>query len=166
MNRKNYKHGNYVDAEPNPHVDIKKYVTKDGKDDGKRYRVPDSEMKVSKKKRKGLGLMGGPSPAKMARPGLGGQQARKKQDKKKTGGLGLLGGSRKKEPEVMMLKMVEEGPANKHKSMKFQKMKKTTNSEGNIEFVELKAKGGRAGYKHGGAAKRGLGRAFMKGGKV
>ena len=26
--------------------------------------------------------------------------------------------------------------------------------------------GGRAGYKHGGAAKRGLGRAFMKGGKV
>ena len=75
-------------------------------------------------------------------------------------GLGLLGKAQKKkekEPEVMMLKMVEEGPANKHKSMKLQKMKKTTNSEGNIEFVELKAKGGRAGYKHGGAAKRGHG---------
>ena len=82
------------------------------------------------------------------------QEARKKQDKKKTGGLGLLGGSKKKEPEVMMLKMVEEGPANKHKSMKFQKMKKTTNSDGNIEFVELKAKGGRAGYKYGKSVKK------------
>ena len=51
MNRKNYKHGNFVDAEPNPHVDIKKYKTKDGKDDGKRYKVKDSEMKVSKKKK-------------------------------------------------------------------------------------------------------------------
>ena len=89
MNRKNYKHGNYVDAEPNPHVDIKKYKTKDGKDDGKRYRVPDSEMKVSKKKRKGLGLMGA-----AASP---------------------------------------------------------------VKKVESKAKGGRAGYKHGGAAKRGHG---------
>ena len=86
-------------------------------------------------------------------------------------GLGPLGGAtnpsqsqkikikkfKKKDPEVMMIKMVEEGPANKHKSMKFQKMKKTTNKDGNIEFVELKAKGGRAGYKHGGAAKRGQG---------
>ena len=89
MNRKNYKHGNYVDAEPNPHVDIKKYKSKNGKDDGKRYRVPDSEMKVSKKKRKGLGLMGAAA-----------------------------------------------SPAKK---------------------VESKAKGGRAGYKHGGAAKRGHG---------
>ena len=88
MNRKNYKHGSYVDAEPNPHVDIEKYKTKDGKDDGKRYKVPGSEMKVSKKKRKGLGLLGGPSSAKK---------------------------------------------------------------------VESKAKGGRAGYKHGGAAKRGHG---------
>ena len=91
---------------------------------------------------------------KMARPGVAEQEARKKQDKKKTGGLGLLGGSKKKEPEVMMLKMVEEGPANKHKSMKFQKMKKTTNSDGNIEFVELKAKGGRAGYKYGKSVKK------------
>jgi len=64
MNRKNYKHGNFVDAEPNPHVDIKKYKTKDGKDDGKRYKVKDSEMKVSKKKKsRELGSLGGPSPA-------------------------------------------------------------------------------------------------------
>ena len=80
MNRKNYKHGNYVDAEPNPHVDIKKYVTKDGKDDGKRYRVSDSEMKVSKKKRKGLGLLGGPSPTK------------KIESKAKGGRMGYKGG--------------------------------------------------------------------------
>ena len=94
------------------------------------------------------------------------QEDRKKQDKRQPGPMGGLRGKgnlgkaqkkKEKEPEVMMLKMVEEGPANKHKSMKFQKMKKTTNSDGNIEFVELKAKGGRAGYKHGGAAKRGHG---------
>ena len=66
--RAGYKHGKYVTAEPNPHVDIKKYVTKDGKDDGKRYRVPDSEMKVSKKKLKGLGSLGGPSPAGRSSP--------------------------------------------------------------------------------------------------
>ena len=99
---------------------------------------------------------------KMARPGLAEQEARKKQDKKKTGGLGRLGGSRKKEPEVMMLKMVEEGPANKHKSMKFQKMKKTTNSDGNIDFVELKAKGGRAGYSVGGKAIKGVSKILIK----
>ena len=51
MKRQNYKHGKYVMAEPNPHVDIQKYETKDGKDDGKRYKVPNSEMKVSKKNR-------------------------------------------------------------------------------------------------------------------
>ena len=72
-------------------------------------------------------------------------------------GLGLLGKAQKKkekEPEVMMLKMVEEGPANKHKSVKMKKGKMFTDSDGNVEF---KAKGGRAGYKHGGAAKRGHG---------
>ena len=96
---------------------------------------------------------------KMARPGLDEQEDRKKQDKKKQGpmsGLGNLSGKKKKDPEVMMLKMVEEGPANKHKSMKMEKMKKITNSDGNIEFVELKAKGGRAGYKYGGAAIKGV----------
>ena len=97
---------------------------------------------------------------KMARPGVAEQEARQKKDKKKLGpigGLGNLGKAQKKkekEPEVMMLKMVEEGPANKHKSMKFQKMKKTTNSDGNIEFVELKAKGGRMGYKGGKSVKK------------
>ena len=75
---------------------------------------------------------------------------------KKTGrkALNPSQGSKKKEPEIMMIKMVEEGPANKHKSMKFEKMKKTTNSDGNIEFVELKAKGGRAGYKGGKSVKK------------
>ena len=66
MNRKNYKHGSYVDAEPNPHVDIKKYKTKDGKDDGERYRVENSEMKVSKKKmgRPSMGRLSLPMPSK------------------------------------------------------------------------------------------------------
>ena len=50
--------------------------------------------------------------------------------------------------------MIEDGPANKHKRTEFEKGKKITDSDGNVEF---KAKGGRAGYKHGGAAKRGHG---------
>jgi hypothetical protein len=54
MKRQNYKHGKYVMAEPNPHVDIQKYETKDKKDDGKRYKVTDSEMKVSKKNQQKL----------------------------------------------------------------------------------------------------------------
>ena len=67
-----------------------------------------------------------------------------------------MGGKKRKpkEQEIMMLKIIEEGPANKHKSLKMQKGKKITDSDGNVEF---KAKGGRAGYKHGGAAKRGHG---------
>jgi hypothetical protein len=66
-----YKHGSYVYAEPNPNVDILKYKTKDGKDDGKRYRVEDSEMKVSKKKPMGRPSL--PMPAKKNKPGgLGG----------------------------------------------------------------------------------------------
>ena len=81
MDRKNYKHGNYVDAEPNPHVDIKKYKTKDGKDDGKRYKVKDSEMKVSKKKRKGQGPLGA-----LATP------AKKVESKAKGGRMGYKGG--------------------------------------------------------------------------
>ena len=45
--RKGYKHGKYVMAEPNPHVDLLKYKTKSkkkDKDDDKRYRVKNSEM--------------------------------------------------------------------------------------------------------------------------
>ena len=97
---------------------------------------------------------------KMGRPGLSEQEDRKKQGP--MGGLGSLPGKKKKEPEVMMIKMVEEGPANKHKSMKFQKMKKTTNSDGNIEFVDLKAKGGRAGYSVGGKAIKGVSKILLK----
>ena len=40
------------------------------------------------------------------------------------------------------------------------KAKKMTKTEGSF------SKGGRAGYKGGGMSQRGLGRAFMKGGKV
>ena len=105
MNRKNYKHGNFVDAEPNPHVDIKKYKTKDGKDDGKRYKVKDSEMKVSKKRKRGLGSLAGPSPAKKD----------------------------SSQPIVIDL-----------------------SKDGVFKIVESKAKGGRAGYKYGGAAIKGV----------
>ena len=49
------------------------------------------------------------------------QQGRQKKSGPKAG-LGLLGGSKKKEPEVMIMQMVEEGPANKHKSLKLKKM--------------------------------------------
>ena len=96
MNRKNYKHGNYVDAEPNPHVDIKKYVTKDGKDDGKRYKVKDSEMKVLKKKRRGLGLLGKPSPTKKIESKAKGGRAGYKYGKsvKKKGGCAIKGKSK------------------------------------------------------------------------
>ena len=96
MNRKNYKHGNYVDAEPNPHVDIKKYKTKDGKDDGKRYKVKDSEMKVSKKKLRGLGLLGGTSPAKKVESKAKGGRAGYKVGKsvKKKGGAAIKGRSK------------------------------------------------------------------------
>ena len=62
--RKPYKHGNYVSAGPNPHVDIEKYITKDGKDDGKRYRIKDSEMKVSNKKPMGISGLSIPSKQK------------------------------------------------------------------------------------------------------
>ena len=115
MNRKNYKHGSYVDAEPNPHVDIEKYKTKDGKDDGKRYKVPGSEMKVSKKKRKGQGLLNAAD------------SSRALPDKKD-----------RSKPIIIDLSKAKDGSSI-------------------FKIVESKAKGGRAGYKHGGAAKRGHG---------
>ena len=55
------------------------------------------------------------------------------------------------------------------------KFKKLSDSFGSSEMISSanretgrteKAKGGRAGYKGGGMSQRGLGRAFMKGGKV
>tara|TARA_R110000782_G_scaffold126612_1_gene218217 strand:- start:78 stop:536 length:459 start_codon:yes stop_codon:yes gene_type:complete len=58
---------------------------------------------------------------------------------------------RLKEKDIIILKMVEEGPTNKHKSFKMQKGKKITDSDGNVEF---KAKGGRAGYKSGKSVKK------------
>ena len=80
---------------------------------------------------------------------------------KRTGKQNPSQGFKKKEPEIMMLKIIE---GRQHPdSMKMEKMKKTTNSDGNIEFVELKAKGGRAGLKNGSKCKiatKGKGRAY------
>ena len=89
--------------------------------------------------------------------GLSEQQDRKKQDRKKQGpmgGLGNLPRKKKKEPEVIIMQMVD---GRQHPdSIKLKKMKKIENDKGNIDFVDLKAKGGRAGYKYGGAAIRGV----------
>ena len=84
---------------------------------------------------------------------------------KKSGrpGLGLLGKKlpKEKEAEVMIMQMIE---GRQHPdSIKLKKMKKFTNSDGNIEF---KAKGGRAGYKDGSKgcklATKGKGNAYGK----
>ena len=65
-----------------------------------------------------------------------------------------------KEPEITMLKVIE---GRQHPdSIKLKKMKKKTNKDGNIEFVELKAKGGRAGYSVGGKAIRGVSKILLK----
>ena len=53
---------------------------------------------------------------------------------------------------------IKEGKKAKYRKMGFGKMM----NSGEIKF----SKGGRAGYKGGGMSQRGLGRAFMKGGKV
>jgi hypothetical protein len=46
--------------------------------------------------------------------------------------------AKSKEPEVLIMKMTEEGPAKKHKGIKLEKMKKKTDSEGNIQFTKIK----------------------------
>ena len=64
------------------------------------------------------------------------------------------------EPKVTMLKLIE---GRQHPdSIKLKKMKKKKNKNGNIEFVELKAKGGRAGYSVGGKAIRGVSKILLK----
>ena len=85
MKRQNYKHGKYVMAEPNPHVDIQKYETKDKKDDGKRYKVTDSEMKVSKKNQQKLNP--GPKAARQ-KQARGGSVKKKKSSGKAIRGKG------------------------------------------------------------------------------
>jgi len=90
------------------------------------------------------------------------QQVRNKQSKPKAG-LGLLGSSKKKEPkekEVLIMQMVD---GRQHPdSIKLKKMKKTENNKGNIEFIDLKAKGGRAGYSVGGKAIKGVSKILLK----
>ena len=83
----------------------------------------------------------------------------KKQSGPRTG-LGSLGAAKKKEPEVMIMQMVD---GRQHPdSIKLKKMKKIENDKGNIEFVDLKAKGGRAGYSVGGKAVRGVSKILLK----
>ena len=85
------------------------------------------------------------------------QQDRKKQSR--SVGLGLLGGSKKKpkEMDTYVMQLVEEGPANKHKNIQMKKVKKSTDSSGNIEFTNF-SKGGRAKKKKSsGKAIRGKG---------
>ena len=76
------------------------------------------------------------------------------------GGLGKSGKKLPKEKEVMIMQMIDGG---QHPdSIKLKKIKKFTNSDGNIEF---KAKGGRVGYKMGSKCKlatKGKGRAYGK----
>ena len=88
---------------------------------------------------------------KMARPGLGGQQARKKQDKKKKKLMTA--------DEFFKIKDSKQqftGPKSTKGSLgddinRFRKM------DDDIKRVQKLSKGGRSGYKHGGAAKRGHG---------
>ena len=90
-----------------------------------------------------------------------------KQETKKSGrsGLGRAAGKPKgidtyvKGIDTYVMQPVEEGPAKRHKKMQLKKVKKFVDSSGNIQF---KAKGGRAGYKVGGAAKRGVSKILIK----
>ena len=82
----------------------------------------------------------------------------KKKTKRKMGPASGLG---KKETEVMVMQMID---GRQHPdSIKLKKMKKFTNSDGNIEF---KAKGGRVGLKSGSKgcklAMKGKGKAYGK----
>ena len=62
--RKGYKHGDFIEGDPNPHVDTYKYKDRQtGKITS--HKVEGSEMKVSKKPRKpGAGRQGGLNPKK------------------------------------------------------------------------------------------------------
>ncbi len=98
---------------------------------------------------------------KMDRPGVAEQEARQKQDKKKK--KKLLSAD-----EFFKIKDSKQqftGPKSTKGSLgddinRFRKM------DDDIKRVQKLKTGGRAGYKGGGMSQRGLGRAFMKGGKV
>ena len=96
---------------------------------------------------------------KMARPGLNEQQARKKQEKKKKKLLTA--------DEFFKIKDSKQeftGPKSTKGSLG-DSVNKFRDMDTKIKVITM-AKGGRAGYKGGGMSQRGLGRAFMKGGKV
>ena len=97
--------------------------------------------------------------ARKKQAGLDEQQARKKQAGSRVG-LSNLPGKKKKEPEVLIMQMVD---GRQHPdSIKLKKMKKIENDKGNIDFVDLKAKGGRAGYSVGGKAIKGVSKILLK----
>ena len=81
-----------------------------------------------------------------------------KMRKKILGGVGMLGDSSEKNKKM-------EAKAEKE-AKKFMDTVQTMKSKEMSESEGSFAKGGRAGYKGGGMSQRGLGRAFMKGGKV
>ena len=91
------------------------------------------------------------------------QEDRKKQNKRQPG---PMGGLRGKGPMGGL-----GNPPKKKKTLKDLEpiiidLSKAKDGSSIFKIVESKAKGGRAGYKGGGMSQRGLGRAFMKGGKV
>ena len=117
---------------------------------------------------------------KMARPGLNEQQARKKQEKKEISKdnkrrIAYMDGAKETVTGGgMRADRFKEGlniKGSKDSAMKFYARGDDDHGKlGQKKYKSLKnntyAKGGRAGYKGGGMSQRGLGRAFMKGGKV
>jgi|5_EtaG_2_1085323.scaffolds.fasta_scaffold64420_3 hypothetical protein len=90
--------------------------------------------------------------------------------KKKLGPRGKGGGARKEEPVMILQTSVPEGPAKRFKTPKTFEIFKNQIDGTKIKLkkdnlVDMKAKGGRAGYRMGGKcklAKRGKGRAYGK----
>ena len=119
-------------------VDSEKAYTKKGK-----ANLSDEKSRIVRELKAEGGEVGKkrkpqPSPGpKAGRPKAGRPSPQRKM------GRGAQGSKKSNQPEVMIMRLKEEGPANKHKSLKLEKMKKITNSEGNIEFKRIeKANGG------------------------
>ena len=95
---------------------------------------------------------------KMGRPGVAEQEARQRKKKKKK----LLSAD-----EFFKIKDSKQeftGPKSTKGSLG-DSVNKFRDMDTKIKVITM-SKGGRAGYKGGGMSQRGLGRAFMKGGKV
>ena len=141
--RKGFKHGDFIEGDPNPHVDTYKYKDRQtGKITS--HKVEGSEMKVSKKKQAGLG-----QPArrksKKIKPEI---KDSPKPSKMKTGGrAGYQGGGRTNLFEE--LGRVEGEPSNRNRRAEVSRIHGELNR----------------GYKHGGpvgAAKRGFNKKILR----